>query len=93
MMLSSRLSAAFRLLVLAGVAGWMLRIRGESLTGTEPAETRCLKALMSRGVGFGGSGSVVGGIGVVVVVGWLLVDGAAICGADGALFLRASCSI
>ena len=70
----------------------MLRIKGESLTGTEPAETRWRNALMSRGVGFGVSGPVVG------VVGWLLGDAvtaaaAAVCGAETALFGGASGSV
>ena len=43
----------------------MLMIRGESLAGIEPAETRCLNSLMSRGVGFGGSSSIRGESGVV----------------------------
>ena len=66
----------------------MLIIRGASLTGIEPAETRCLKSLMSRGVGFGGSCSGVN----VGVVGKMLVD-AALCGADKARSLVASCSV
>lgn len=49
-------------------------IRGESLTGIEPAETRCLKSLMSRGVGFGGSCSGV----EIGVGGKMLVDAAAV---------------
>ena len=67
----------------------MLRIKGESLTGTEPAETRWRKSLMSRGVGFGGSDSAVG------VVGWLLGDAvaAAVWGAGTALFGDASGSV
>lgn len=68
----------------------MLRIRGESLTGTEPAETKCLNSLMSRGVGFGGSCSGVD----VGIVGLLLADAAtAVCGADEAWSLAASCSV
>ena len=43
----------------------MLMIRGESLAGMEPAETRWRNSLMSRGVGFGGSSSSGGGSGVV----------------------------
>ena len=37
----------------------MFVIRGQSLVGTVPAQTRCLKELMSRGVGLGDSFSVV----------------------------------
>lgn len=60
------MSAAFRLLVVVVLAaGWMLMIKGESLVGMEPAETRCLNSLMSRGVGFGGSSSIPGESGVV----------------------------
>lgn len=69
----------------------MLRIKGESLTGTEPAETRWRNSLMSRGVGLGGSGPVAG------VVGWLLGDAvaaaAAVWGAETALFGGASGSV
>lgn len=66
----------------------MLMIRGESLSGTEPAETRCLNSLMSRGVGFGGSSSTVGGSGDVEGVFMIVAD----CGAEGARSLGASCS-
>lgn len=68
-------------------------IRGESLAGIEPAETRCLKSLMSRGVGFGGSSCS----GVEIGVGGkMLVDAAAAaagCGVDGVRSLGVSCSI
>ncbi len=67
----------------------MLTIRGESLAGIEPAETRCLNSLMSRGVGFGGSCSGVD----VGVGGKMVVDAAAICGAVKARSLVASCSV
>lgn len=85
----SSVSVAFRLL-LAGVTGWMLMIRGASLAGTEPAETRCLNSLMSRGVGLGGSCCSGGNVGVV---GKLLVDAGAVCGVDGARSLLASDSL
>ena len=65
-------------------------IRGESLAGIEPAETRCLNSWMSRGVGFGGSCSGVD----IGIVGKLFVDAAAvICGVDTARSLAASCSV
>ena len=73
----SRISAAFRLLVVL-LAGWMLMIRGESLAGMEPAETRCLNSLMSRGVGFGGSSSIGGESGVIEGGFMIAVD----CGAE-----------
>lgn len=63
----------------------MLIIRGESLTGTEPAETRWRNWLMSRGVGFGGS-SAVGGIGNVGVLVLIVV-----CRPERARSLGASC--
>ena len=71
---SSGISAALRLLVVVVLAGWMLMIRGESLVGMEPAETRCLNSLMSRGVGFGGSSSIRGESGVVEGVLRIAVD-------------------
>lgn len=71
----------------------MLMIRGESLAGIEPAETRCLKSLMSRGVGFGGSCSGV----EIGVGGKMIVDAAAAatagCGVDSFRSLVASCSV
>lgn len=66
----------------------MLIIRGASLTGIDPAETRCLNSLISRGVGCGGTCSGVD----VGVVGKTFVD-AALCGADKARSLFASCSV
>lgn len=67
-------------------------MRGESLAaGTEPAQTRWRKALMSRGVGLGGSSTVVGGCGSdddgFVVEGVLVV-----CTAGSVGSLGASCS-
>ena len=71
----------------------MLMIRGESLAGIEPAETRCLKSLMSRGVGFGGSCSRV----EIGVGRKMLVDAAAAaaagCGVDKVRSLGVSCSV
>ena len=69
-------------------------IRGESLAGIEPAETRCLKSLMSRGVGLGGSCSGV----EIGVGGKRLVDAAPAaaavgCGVDGVRSLGVSCSV
>lgn len=44
-------------------------IRGESVAaGTEPAQTRWRKALMSRGVGLGGSSTVVGEVVVMMLL-------------------------
>lgn len=66
-------------------------MRGESLAaGTEPAQTRWRKALISRGVGLGGSSTVVGGCGSdddVIVEGVLVV-----CTAGSVGSLGASCS-
>ena len=65
-------------------------IRGESLAGIEPAETRCLNSLMGRGVGFGGSCSGV----EIGVGGKMIVDAAAAgCGLDSVWSLLASCSV
>lgn len=65
-------------------------IRGASLAGMEPADTRCLNSLMSRGVGLGGSGCPAG---IVGGAGKLLVGAGAVCGADEARSLLASGSV
>lgn len=71
-------------------------IKGESLAaGTEPAQTRCRKTLISSGVGLGGSSTMVGGGGgsggVVIVEGVLLVT-VVVCTAGSVWSLGASCS-
>lgn len=64
-------------------------IRGESVAaGTEPAQTRWRKALMSRGVGLGGSSTVVGGGGSDDVTEGVPV----VCTAGSVCSLGASCS-